>query len=205
MVDVSRTIEAKSDQLNADDLIGSPRTVKITKVSADTSSTEQPIVINYEGDNGKPFKPCKTVRRLLVGVWGSSGLDYVGRSMTLYRDSSVKWGGMEVGGIRVSHMSHIDKPVTIALTATRGNKKPVTIKPLTVNESSKTAHQESTHPQDRYAEYAREFGRRLKEQSWEAVDSWFEETAEQREGIDAIREQRMKDAIAAKIEKETGA
>jgi len=50
--------------------------------------------------------------------------------MTLFRDPTVSWGGQAVGGIRISHMSHIDKPVQMALTATRGNKKPWTVKPL---------------------------------------------------------------------------
>jgi hypothetical protein len=63
-------------------------------------------------------------------MWGPDAKQYAGRSLTLYRDPSVKWGGMEVGGIRISHMSHIDKAATMALTATRGNRKPYTVKPL---------------------------------------------------------------------------
>ena len=69
MMDISDTIIAKSDQLNASDLIGGPITVTITGVKR-FDSAEQPIAISYEGDNGKPFKPCKSVRRLLVGMWG---------------------------------------------------------------------------------------------------------------------------------------
>lgn len=140
MTDLTSTIEAKSDQLGADDLMSGPRNIKITKVSADTGSSEQPIIVNFEGDNKKPWKPCKSMRRLLVAVWGANGAEYVGRSVTLYRDPTVKWGGLEVGGIRISHMSHIDKPVTIALTATRGNKKPVTVKPIELQrQDTKTA------------------------------------------------------------------
>jgi len=130
MIDLTKTIAAKSDQLNSDDLIASPITVKIIKVSA--GSSEQPIAVNYDGDCGKPWYPCKSMRRLLVMVWGADGLSYVGRSLTLFRDPEVKWGGIAVGGIRVSHMSNLDKTLTIALTATRGNKKPFTVKPLKV-------------------------------------------------------------------------
>jgi hypothetical protein len=32
---------------------------------------EQPVSIHFEGDDGKPFKPCKTCRRLLVHCWGA--------------------------------------------------------------------------------------------------------------------------------------
>jgi len=130
MTDLSKTIEAKSNQLNSDDLQAAPRTIKITKVSA--GSAEQPIAINYEGDDGKPFYPCKSMRRVLVAVWGADGASYVGRSLTLYRDPEVKFGGIAVGGIRISHMSHLDKPMFMALTATRGSKKPYTVKPLVV-------------------------------------------------------------------------
>jgi hypothetical protein len=55
---------------------------------------------------------------------------YGGRSLTLFRDDKVRFGAMEVGGIRISHMSHIEREITIALTATRGNKKPYTVRPL---------------------------------------------------------------------------
>ncbi len=132
MVDLSQTTIAKSDILNADDLVGKEMNVKITKVSI--AAGEQPIAINFEGDNGKPFMPCKTVRRILVHCWGSDGSKYVGRSMTLFRDPKVKFGGLEVGGIRVSHLSHITEPVTLALTASKANKKPFTVKPLIVAE-----------------------------------------------------------------------
>ena len=43
---------------------------------------------------------------------------------------------MRVGGIRISHMSHIDKPTAILLTATRGKKEEVTILPLAVEQAT---------------------------------------------------------------------
>lgn len=131
MTDLSTTILPKTDQLNADTLIAGPITIKITKVVA-TGAAEQPISIYFEGDDGKPYKPGKSMRRVLVQIWGKDGNAYVGKSMTLYRDASVQFGGQAVGGIRISHMSHIDKPVTMALTATRAQRKPYTVQPLVV-------------------------------------------------------------------------
>lgn len=128
MIDLSKTILAKSDQLNADDL-AAPMTITVTEVRM-ADSPDQPITIRYEGDQGKPFKPCKTVRRVLVRAWGADGSQYPGRSMTVYNDPSVKWGGQPVGGIRISHLSHIDDDMTIPLTVTRGQKKPFTVKKL---------------------------------------------------------------------------
>lgn len=129
MTDLSKTIAPKSDQINADDLIGGPKTITVSDVSL-CSEPDQPVAIRFEGDNGKPYKPCKSMRRVLVHIWGADGKAYVGRSMTLYRDDKVTFGGMAVGGIRISHMSHIDKPMTMALTATRANRKAFTVNPL---------------------------------------------------------------------------
>lgn len=132
MIDMSKTIIAKSDQLNADDLIGKPITVKITKVS-EGKDTDQPILIHYDGDNGKPYKPSKGMRRVMVRCWGSDGEAYVGRSMTLFNNPDVKWAGKEVGGIQISHVSHIDKPITMALAISRAVKQPYRIMPLAVD------------------------------------------------------------------------
>ena len=129
MTDLSQTIAPKSDQLNADDLIGGPRTIRVTNVSK-MREPDQPIAINFEGDGGKPYKPGKSMRRVLVRVWGNDGMAYVGRRMTLYRDDNVQFGGVAVGGIRISHMSDITSAVTMALTVTRANRKPFTVKPL---------------------------------------------------------------------------
>lgn len=134
MTDLGTTIAPRSDQLNSDDLISGPITITITKVSAGNS--EQPINIHYEGDGGKPYKPGKSMRRVLVNFWGRDGQSYVGRSLTLFRDPTIKFGGIAVGGIRISHMSHIGHDETMALTETRGSKKPFTVKPLVMGGQS---------------------------------------------------------------------
>jgi hypothetical protein len=127
-VDVSKTVDPKSDQLNADDLIAGPRTIKIVKVTA-SATPEQPVSLHYDGDNGKPWKPCKSMRRVLIALWGSKGSGYVGKRVTVYRDDSVKFGGIEVGGIRISH-ADIDSDVTIAITESRAKRKPTLIRKL---------------------------------------------------------------------------
>ena len=130
-MDLSKTIIPKSDQLNADDLVGGAITIKITAVSG-AEDEQQPVVINFAGDNKKPYKPCKTMRRLLVQLWGADGSKYVGRYITLYRDDSVKWAGVNVGGIRISHASHIEKPTDVLITVGRGKRRPTTILPISV-------------------------------------------------------------------------
>jgi hypothetical protein len=121
------TIVPKSDQLNADDFLASgPMTVTITAVKR--GNKEQPIKIEIDGR--LPFYPCKSMRRVLIEAWGDDGKVWVGRSMTLFRDPDVRYGGIVVGGIRISHLSHIDKPVTMPLTVTRGKREPYKVEPL---------------------------------------------------------------------------
>lgn len=130
-MNLADTIAPKSDQLNSDDLIASPRTVWIAKVTANEGNAEQPVNVWFDGDNDKPYRPCKSMRRVMVAVWGADASIYPGRGMTIYRDPSVTWGGMHVGGIRISHMSHIERPMTMALTAAAKARKPYTVQPLT--------------------------------------------------------------------------
>jgi len=95
MIDISKTVLPKSSQLNADDLIGGPRTITITGVKL--VAEDQPVAISFEGDENRPYMPCKSMRRLMVKAWGSDGAKYAGRSLTLYLDESVRFGGAAVG------------------------------------------------------------------------------------------------------------
>lgn len=135
MVDLSQYCVAKSDQLNADDLIGGPITIRVTAVKG-MSDKEQPIAIYFDGDNGKPYKPGKSMRRVLVNFWGKDGEAYVGRSMTLYRDPEVTFGKLKVGGIRISHMSDLGEESEMALAVTKGAKRAFRVRPLRVEGSA---------------------------------------------------------------------
>lgn len=128
ITDLSDTIIAKSDQLNADDLVGMSKLITIVGVSR--GNNENPLVIHYDGDCGRPFKPCKTVRRILVAAWGSDGNQWIGKSAQLFCDPAVKYGGKAVGGIRVSGLSDIAKPLIVNLSVTRGKKAEYRIEPL---------------------------------------------------------------------------
>lgn len=138
MNDMRAVIIPKSDQLNADDLIGGPMTITIREVTI-RPGTEQPVSVHFDGDNGKPWKPCKTMARVLVHCWGPDASKYTGRSLTLYCDPKVRWGGMEVGGIRISHMSDISTAHTLALTVTKGSKKLHSVQPLAVQKAEPAA------------------------------------------------------------------
>lgn len=131
-LDVTRAIQPKSDQLNADSLITGPRTIRIRDVSVNPDA-EQPIWISFDGDDGRPWKPCKTAARCLASIWGANAAQWIGLHCTIYNDPTVTWAGAAVGGIRVSHMEGLDKPRQLQLTKTRGKKGAVTIQPLIID------------------------------------------------------------------------
>lgn len=139
MTDMTAVIVPKSDQINADDLIGGDLTIRITAVSV-SPGQEQPVSMKFEGST-KVYRPCKSMARVMVAAWGPDSKAYVGRSLQLYRDPTVKWGGMDVGGIRIRAMSHMpnDRPMTMALTATKGSRKPYTVNPLAMQTASQSA------------------------------------------------------------------
>ena len=126
--EIRKSIVPKSDQLNADDLVTGPITVTIEKVSR--GDKDQPIVVSIAGYPGRPFKPCKSMRRVLIAAFGDDPKKWIGQRMTLYCDPEVTWAGVKVGGIRISHLSGLSEPKTFLLTRTRGKKSEYTIMPL---------------------------------------------------------------------------
>lgn len=122
-LDITDTLAAKSDQLNADDLISGPITVQVVAVKR-ASSGDQPIDVHITGH--KPWRPCKTMRRLLALAWGTDAAKWSGRWLVLWRDPTALWAGKKVGGIRIKAMSHIDKGgVTGTFNATEKKKAEV--------------------------------------------------------------------------------
>jgi hypothetical protein len=129
MTDIRPTIVAKSDQLNAEQLLGGPMKILVTAVRPG-SDDKQPIIVDYQDNAGRPFKPCLIMRRLLTSAWGPDTTKWVGRSMQLYNDPTVTYGKEETGGVRISHLSHIDGELRVSLTIRKGSRKLHLVRPL---------------------------------------------------------------------------
>ena len=166
-MDMTQTIEPKSDQINADDLLTGARTFTIEKVTGGT--TEQPVNIHLVESPGKPYRPSKSMRRVLVAAWGVQSDAYIGQKLTLFRDPKIKFGGIEVGGIVISHMTGIDKPLKVSLTVTKGKKSLATIQPLQDQPAPKP--QPSTITQDAWDE----LNSLATEKGVENVPAWISE------------------------------
>lgn len=119
-------VQAKSDQINAVDLLGGPLTCQIVDVVR--GNADQPVSIIVDAHK-QPWKPSKTSLRVLSACWGTDPRAWIGRWVVLYCDETVKWAGQQVGGIRTSHLSHIDGPRTIMVNETRGKKAAQHVQP----------------------------------------------------------------------------
>jgi hypothetical protein len=126
-LDISDTLAPKSDQLDAVDLIGNPRTFTVAGVSR--GNAEQPVQIKLE-EFPRVWRPGVSMRRVLAFCWGTDASSWVGRRVRLYCDERVMFGNDVVGGTRISHLSHIDKPRSVPLLVKRGKSATFKVEPL---------------------------------------------------------------------------
>lgn len=174
MLDITKTTEPKSDQQNYDDYIGGPKVVTVSEVKK--GSADQPVEVHLVEFPGRPFKPSKSMRRVLVAAWGGDAENYPGRQLRLYGDPKVKFGGKEVGGIRIAAMSNLTEPITIQLTVTRGSRAPFTVQPLGETDAPAQPDIAQRRKQAIAAfEGIRVSRRQLEEFLEEEIDDWSEE------------------------------
>lgn len=143
------TAPPRSDQLNGDDFSGG-RTATVTITGVKEGSTDlAPYDISLAEVENRSWRPPLTVLRLLMALWGDDSSEWVGRKVTLYRDDTVRVGKEVMGGIRVSHASHLptgNKPFTTRITVTRARKSPVTVQPIAADAPTSTPAQTHTEP-----------------------------------------------------------
>ena len=115
----------KSDQLNADDLIGGKATFtfsRITKGKAQKKG-EQPMFVHLVEFTRGPWKPCKGMRRVMEEQWGiNPALWPACLRVELYREPAVLWAGEPSGGIRICGMSNIRDDYVAIVTESRGRR-----------------------------------------------------------------------------------
>jgi hypothetical protein len=126
-MNIEDTLEPKSDQLDAVELIGGPRVFTVERVTR--GSDEQPVNIHF-ADFPRPWRPSKSMRRVIVACWGPEASQYAGRRIELFCDLDVVFGGKAVGGTRIRRISHIDKPKSLPLLVARGKSAVFTVQPL---------------------------------------------------------------------------
>lgn len=129
-MDIGDTLAPKSDQLDAIELLGHPRTFTIERVDVKGGEgVDQPVSIHLV-EFPRVWRPGLSMRRVMAACWGKRSAEWVGHRVTLYCDEKVRFGSEAVGGTRISHLSHIDKARSIPLLVTRGKSAMFTVQPL---------------------------------------------------------------------------
>jgi len=142
MTDVGFALEAKSDQLNAVDIMGVEPVIRIREVKV--RQGDQPVSVYFDGDHGRPWKPSKGMLRILAGAWGRDSSAWVGKYAQVYFEPSVKYAGKEVGGIRIRALSDIDqRGLSFALRINQKQTEPYHVPLLQV--------QSNEYPADKFA------------------------------------------------------
>ena len=126
-MDMSASIAPKSDQLDAIELVAGPQTFTIEKVAQ--NNAEQPWNFHL-AEFPRPWRPGKSMLRVMAAAWGLDGSKYAGNRVTLFCDSTVQFGNEVVGGLRISHMTGIAKPLKVPLLVKRGKSALFTVQPL---------------------------------------------------------------------------
>ena len=127
-MNLTESIAPKSDQWNADDLISGPVTVTIKSITK--GSNEQPVNVHLVETPTRAYRPSKSMRRVMVVAWDKESDIYAGRRLTLFLNPEIKYAGVKVGGIEIAAMSHIDKPLTLMITRSKGRRESFTVEPL---------------------------------------------------------------------------
>jgi hypothetical protein len=126
--DISDTLAPDSDQLDAIDLEASgPRVFTVKSVSK--GNAEQPVQVHL-AEFDRPWRPGKSMRRVLASCWGTDAAQWTGRRVELYCDPNVRFGGDVVMGTRIKRLSHIDKQRKVPLLISRGKSATYTVEPL---------------------------------------------------------------------------
>ena len=130
--EIQKSLLPKVDHLTYEHVRQEPIIARVAKVCKGPDKKERPVRIDFEPNplcldpDGKPlhYLPCKGMRIVLVEAWGLDGrVDWIGKSMELFGNPDVMYGGKKEGGIQIAKLSHIEKPLTVMLTVSRGKKE----------------------------------------------------------------------------------
>jgi hypothetical protein len=127
-MDITETLAPKSDQLDNIDLASGPRIFTVESVDVHKGS-EQPVVVHLV-EFDRPWKPGKTMRRVLADCWGVNSSKWPGQRVELFRDPAVTFGKEKPGGTRIRRISGIDAPRDVTVLIAQGRYGKYRVEPL---------------------------------------------------------------------------
>lgn len=107
-----------------------PKMIRIVAVTStdlenDKGAMEQKVTVKYKAADGEgEIVWCKTNAALTAAALGTRDYEqWIGKVITIFHDPSVRFGGKNVGGVRVFGAPTMTKPLTVEIKMPR-RKKP---------------------------------------------------------------------------------
>ena len=141
-MNIREFVTIKSDRLNYENFIMGAKEFTISKLAKKTDQGKARLLIYFEGYESTPYWPSLGMIKCLSSPdgWGDAPFsDWIGRRMTLFGEPTVVYAGKEIGGIQISHISHIKGEYSTKITLRRGMRIDFTIEPLATTTTSKPA------------------------------------------------------------------
>lgn len=140
-MDITDALAPNSDQLDAVEL-AKPRTFTIAPGSGLGQREGKTVAEIRLVDFPRVWRPSKGMLDVLAACWGTDAKQWVGRQVTVYNDPEVMFGRDKVGGVRISHLSGIDKARSVTIRASgAGRKQAWRVEPLPDAPTEPTAEQ----------------------------------------------------------------
>jgi hypothetical protein len=121
-MDITDALAPTSDQLDAVELVN-PRTFTIDTGSALGKREGKTVAEIRLVDFPRVWRPSKGMLDVLAACWTTDAKQWVGHRVTVYNDPDVMFGRDKTGGVRISHLSHIDKARSVTIRASGAGKK----------------------------------------------------------------------------------
>jgi len=130
-MDITQALAPNSDQLDAIELV-EPRTFTIDTGSRIGKRDGKTVAEIRLVELDRVWRPSKGMLDVLAACWSTKGDQWPGKRVTLYNDPDVMFGKDKVGGVRISHLSHIDaaRDVQIRGAGATGRKRTWHVEPL---------------------------------------------------------------------------
>lgn len=132
-MNIREFVKIKSDRLNFEDFIMGSQDFTIAKLGRKVDQGNVRLLMFFEGREATPYWVPKGMVKCLSNPegWGESEFsEWIGRKVRLFGEPTVVYAGKELGGIRISHISHIPAPYSTKITERRGVRIDYVISPL---------------------------------------------------------------------------
>ena len=132
-MNIREFVKIKSDRLNFEDFIMGSQEFTISKLGRKVDQGNVRLLMIFEGRESTPYWVPKGMVKCLSNPegWGESEFsEWIGRKVRLFGEPTVVYAGKELGGIRISHISHIAAPYSTKITERRGVRIDYVISPL---------------------------------------------------------------------------